>query len=415
MSFMPDNKGKNSHRAVIDRLYRAAMASDCAVAIWRCPTQKIPYALVDCRWGSHAETLGLSSSGKGFVFSPFWKGHEASHCFLRGDFYTDEDGRMHREPVVPASAQIERFGEALSRFEHSRLSTPAWFVGKPYNVGRDVAEDRFCRWVEKAVREIRSDAFTKVVLSRPAEVELAASFGPQTLFYELCNAYRNAFVSLVALPGVGTWIGATPELLLSLEKSQLTTVSLAGTKSYQADLNGQNIIWDEKERIEQEIVSDYIRACFESHGISNYFEYPLETVRIGNLLHLQTKFSLHLQAVAPEDISNFLSSLHPTPAVCGVPKEQALKFIEAHEICKRQYYSGYLGPVDFNDCTRLYVNLRCLQLHEDTATLYAGCGITKDSVPEKEWLETNLKLGALLRYLNVQHSEEILGTNALLR
>jgi isochorismate synthase len=361
----------------------------------------------------------LASSAKGFVFSPFWKGHDASFCFLKGDFHTDTMGRMHRVPGVPDSAPIARFDKAFSRFEHPLSPGPCWFIGTPYSSGLDVAQDIFCEWVQKAVQEIHRDTFTKVVLSRPAEVELAGSFEPQALFYELCRAYQNAFVSLVALPGVGTWIGATPELLLSLDNRQLATVSLAGTKSFQAELNGQNIIWGKKEQVEQEIVSDYIRACFESHGIYDFFEHPLETVRIGNLLHLQTKFTRHLQTTTPEEITSFLTSLHPTPAVCGVPKEQALKFIEANEICKRQYYSGYLGPVDFNDCTRLYVNLRCLQLHEDTATLYAGCGITKDSVPEKEWLETQLKLGALLKYLKVEYSglasEEILSTSALLR
>jgi isochorismate synthase len=99
--------------------------------------------------------------------------------------------------------------------------------------------------------------------------------------------------------------------------------------------------------------------------------------------------------------SRFLYLLHPTPAVCGLPKNEALSFILEHEIHNREFYSGFLGPVNMTsgrgrNSSSLYVNLRCMKLRENTAILYAGCGITVESEPEKEWQETELKANTLL-------------------
>jgi isochorismate synthase len=94
-----------------------------------------------------------------------------------------------------------------------------------------------------------------------------------------------------------------------------------------------------------------------------------------------------------------LQLLHPTSAVCGQPLDKALEFIRKHENYKRQFYTGYLGPINFEDRTDLFVNLRCLQIMQEKLILYAGAGITQDSIPEKEWEETELKLNTLLKVI----------------
>ena len=85
-----------------------------------------------------------------------------------------------------------------------------------------------------------------------------------------------------------------------------------------------------------------------------------------------------------------------------MPLEPALKFLKEHEGYDRQYYAGYLGPVNFNNQTNLFVNLRCMQLQDQTAILYAGAGITVDSDPHEEWIETEMKLNTLLKVIQHQ-------------
>ena len=91
-----------------------------------------------------------------------------------------------------------------------------------------------------------------------------------------------------------------------------------------------------------------------------------------------------------------LDLLHPTSAVCGMPQLPAKKFIEEHEGFDRQFFSGYLGPLNMEEETHLFVNLRCLRLNQGSATLFAGAGVTADSHPHKEWIETQLKFDTLL-------------------
>ena len=89
-----------------------------------------------------------------------------------------------------------------------------------------------------------------------------------------------------------------------------------------------------------------------------------------------------------------------------MPKEAAAKFISENEAHARKYYSGFIGPVNNNQDTHLFVNLRCMEIFKGHAVLYAGAGITEDSNPEKEWLETEMKFNTLLNVIDVIRREE---------
>ena len=90
-------------------------------------------------------------------------------------------------------------------------------------------------------------------------------------------------------------------------------------------------------------------------------------------------------------MKNLLNTLHPTPAVCGLPKEAAKSFILRNENYDRTFYTGFLGEININLVTDLFVNLRCVEIEEGFAKVYVGGGITEESIPEKEWLETHFK------------------------
>jgi len=98
-------------------------------------------------------------------------------------------------------------------------------------------------------------------------------------------------------------------------------------------------------------------------------------------------------------MAEFITNLHPTPAVCGLPKDKSLELILQTEKHNREYYAGYCGPINYQNKTDLFVNLRCMKILEDQLALFVGGGLTKDSVPTKEWDETVLKAKTLLSRL----------------
>jgi isochorismate synthase len=154
--------------------------------------------------------------------------------------------------------------------------------------------------------------------------------------------------------------------------------------------------WGQKEIEEQALVSRYIINCFKKVRVREYDDVGPRTVQAGNLWHLQTDFSVDLSEVRyPNFATEMLLLLHPTSAVCGMPKKPALAFLEEHEQYNRRLYSGYLGPVNVNGYTRLHVNLRCMQVTQHELLFYIGGGITADSDPQREWQETQHKRRSL--------------------
>ena len=163
--------------------------------------------------------------------------------------------------------------------------------------------------------------------------------------------------------------------------------------------------WNQKEIEEQAMVSRYIIEQFKIIRLREFIETGPRSVRAGNMIHLKTEYTVDLKKVHfPELGTIMLNLLHPTSAVCGMPKFSSLRFITANEHLNREFYSGYLGPVNMKGMSRLYVNLRCMQILRTRAVLYAGAGITHDSIPEKEWEETALKCQTLLDVMNGRKS-----------
>ena len=240
----------------------------------------------------------------------------------------------------------------------------------------------------------RDQGLQKAILSRVHRVEKPKNFDLADTFLKLTKTYPTAFVYLLQLPGVGTWMGATPELLLRENSGTWETVSLAGTQPAQADPG--TIQWGEKEREEQAMVSRFIRAKLMEEGVFELSEAGPETVRAGNVAHLKTRFSFSGERLKWPALAKLL---HPTPAVSGLPQQQALSLIYETEPHQRNYYAGYLGPIGLNNQTALFVNLRCMQIHNNCLDLYVGGGLTADSDAQKEWDETLHKANTLLGVL----------------
>ncbi|MBX0331787.1 isochorismate synthase [Pontibacter sp. HSC-14F20] len=321
------------------------------------------------------------------------------HIFLKADIrYSSLTRQLSYAPDAPAT-QVDLFTETLTQIETGKPA--AWPIPAKPARHADRNEETFKAAVSLAVDVIRAETMEKVVLSRINTTPLPEGFSLLKAFEKMQSAYPNAFVSLVAIPGVGTWLGASPEILVSMDQQQVfKTVALAGTQPACEDGSTANAIWREKEIEEQGMVERYVLSCFKKLRLREYTEVGPRTVTAGNLMHLRTDFKVDLKEVDfPTLGTDMLRLLHPTSAVCGLPKEPALRFILDHEGYDRSYYSGFLGPVNSNVGTHLFVNLRCMQLWQHEAVLYAGAGITGDSSSEKEWQETQHKLQTMGKIL----------------
>ncbi|WP_294821658.1 isochorismate synthase [uncultured Flavobacterium sp.] len=249
--------------------------------------------------------------------------------------------------------------------------------------------------VAKSVAAIRSGTFEKLVCSRTERVKCNTDV---TVIYErLLKTYPDAYRYCFYTPETGLWMGATPEQLLRLGNTSLHTVALAGTQKY---AEGE-IIWEDKEKQEQQFVTDYI--INELSGVVAHIETKGPyTFRAGNLVHIKTDITAGTGGMA--DLKQIIDALHPTPAVCGLPKHNAMQFLLDNEGYDREHYSGFLGELNMVNAqgerhTDLFVNLRSMKINGNAAQLFIGCGITKDSDPEKEFIETVNKSMTMRRVL----------------
>jgi isochorismate synthase len=226
----------------------------------------------------------------------------------------------------------------------------------------------------------------KAVFSRVKSVSFKLSQG-MGLFDELAQAYPNAFVYLFSDERLGTWIGASPEILLEAHKGFVFTMALAGTRKN--DEEG----WGEKEKHEQQIVTDYITAVCKKAGLKSIETEGPYDFEAGPVTHIKTDISAELNGVP---IWKLARSIHPSPAISGFPREQAIGLIHSVEPHERGLYTGIIGSVSA-ESSKLYVNLRCAQLFSEQAFLYLGGGYTLQSIPEMEWIETENKSKTLIQ------------------
>jgi len=268
-----------------------------------------------------------------------------------------------------------------------------------FNEVDSLGKTKFQEIISKALDKIALKEFDKVVLSRKERVELI-NFNFIKSFKQILNTYPAAFRYMFYHPEIGFWIGASPEQLLKIKDKNIETVALAGTQLY---AKNKKVKWSNKEIVEQQYVTDYVFNAISEISNSIKTSSPY-TVIAGNLLHIKTDITATINSNL--DVGKLINILHPTPAVCGFPKENALQFILENENYDRDFYSGFLGELNIDiqnniiNNSDLYVNLRCLNVEDTAVNLYIGCGITGGSNPEKEYIETVNKSYTMKKILN---------------
>ena len=317
----------------------------------------------------------------GFIVSPFDENAEHETYFLKPDyvFFSNEIEEIYIQKL----SENNRF-LAQEKVSNKEIQT--------------TASEEYINNVNAAKLAMTESKFHKVVLSKVRLENLPEDFKPESFFLKLCKKYPHAFVYLMQLPGVGCWMGATPEPLLVIENKRVKTVSLAGTQ-IATNQTIESYQWSSKEIEEQGIVTGFVENLLHSLNIQHISKTGPENYQAANLIHLKTAFEFP-QSELKNRFSDLLKALHPTPSVGGLPKTEAREFILANEKHDRSYYTGFLGPVNIENKTNIFVNLRCLQVFDKQFFLYSGAGITTSSVAENEWTETDNKMMTMMNVMN---------------
>ncbi len=246
---------------------------------------------------------------------------------------------------------------------------------------------------QKALAE---SAVQKAILSRVKVVHKSPFFDPLSFFAQIATEYHDAMTYLLYHPEIGMWAAATPEVLLTKKGNTYRTVGLAGTMRINP---WGNYIWGAKELEEQEFVSEHIRKALSEAAIVSWSENGPYNRHAGKMVHLETSFEWEIDS-GIDFIKYLLADLHPTPAVAGLPANEAAQLISRTEKHDRGLYTGYIGTLDLPYSANLYVNLRCMQIGEKDIALYAGGGLTAHSKLEAEWEEADLKTLTLLKHIH---------------
>lgn len=347
---------------------------------YRLPEQK-EYVRLEQHEGEPLALKSVKELGgrQGFVFAPFQPSDETPVWLLQADKAEQktvgngdvdgEDGTGH-DGVSDNAEQPSNWAEYV-KLEHEN-----------YHLRFGLCKEYF-----------RLGEVKKVVIARHVFDVQHAAEDPEELFLRACRLYPHQYIALVCLEHAGTWLMATPEVLIEGDGTHYHTMALAGTMkmpdSYQPR---QEMKWSEKNRKEQRLVASYIGDTLQPFADELTHSHP-HTTMAARLLHLRTDFDFTLKEDVP--LADVLDALHPTPAVCGLPKEAAKELILKHEADKRKYYSGFCGPYDPKGDTRLFVTLRCMEINDDAYVLHAGGGIVPESKENEEWRETEMKLNTM--------------------
>ncbi|MFP4288586.1 MAG: chorismate-binding protein [Bacteroidales bacterium] len=373
-----------SEQKGLDEFYKAAMAKGFSFVTWRSPQKKMPTTLL--QWKTQPEIIKNIQDveeKKGFIFAPFDNHERHPIRFIKP------------EKIIHGTKDLDFVKDIdLSNYPEVRK------IDKITN-HRDISDpEHFSKNVRTIKKIIRESSLDKLVLSQLSRTRVGENFSPTGFFNALNESYPHAFVYMLYIHESGLWFGATPEPLLIIEDGTASTVSLAGTRPYKKGETQKP--WEDKEMDEQEIVTSYIEKVLQNNEIDDYIKKGPFTYKAANIEHLKSTFSFPSSKLDGK-LSKFINDLHPTPSVCGLPKDIAMEWISKLEKHEREYYTGYLGPVNLEKEWKLFVNLRCMKLVDGFHNYYVGAGITAGSSPRKEWEETLSKkktLESIIESLN---------------
>ena len=393
-----------SQTEILNLIILHGYQSGGSFALWRKPKSDFLEFVFNNSELPEKKSINLEDLDPGFVVHPFADQKDKKAFYISANNYGSVPLKNRiNEADIPSWIKTDI--EGLEKESKNLSGLFRKTVPKHTDLGIEKGGDKshFKDLVTKGISAIKSGKIEKVVPARTLSVPLSDEFDVAESLFSMLAAYPDSFVNFFHIPKIGSWIGASPEILIETKGDNFYTMSLAGTQPASGDNPLKTAAWTQKEIEEQALVSRYIVDCFKKIRLREYEEYGPKTVLAGTLLHLRSVFKVNMEATKfPQLGSVMLELLHPTSAVCGMPREEAHDFLQKYEALNRSFFAGFIGPVNIKNESSIYVNLRTASLYEDRAILYAGAGVTEDSDPEKEWEETELKCQIIGKFLQNQ-------------
>lgn len=250
-------------------------------------------------------------------------------------------------------------------------------------------EASFRARVLQALAAIRAGGLQKVVLARCVEMEASGEVSPFDLASALRRTQRGGLLYALRTPGAQGFVGTTPELLVRRRGRGVESCALAGS----AGRGTGSLAASGKDAWEHELVAAAVREALRP-VVELRDGARREVLELPHIEHLLTRIEGELRQEA--SALELAALLHPTPAVAGTPKAEALEWLAKHEALDRGWYCGGVGWMEAGGDGEFWVALRCARMEGRRVQLYAGAGVVEGSRPEAEWEETGMKLDAIL-------------------
>ncbi|WP_080875088.1 isochorismate synthase [Oceanobacillus timonensis] len=361
----------------------------------------------------HTSGTGVVAMG-GFSFDPLkpqtklWENFPSNHFSIPNYILTQTDGNYYlttNRLLIPGE-EDETVREELQKHRQTLLDQTVYQESTHVlrvQSKKEIAPEQWKETIQKATNVMKHTTIDKIVLAREVRLRFHQSANIPDILNRLVDTQSNSYVFAYEM-GEDCFLGATPERLVKVKGEDVLSTCLAGTAPRgntmeEDEAIANHLFEDPKNREEHDYVVQMIRSTMEAYCTDVTVPDEPAVHQYKTLQHLYTPVRAKLKK--NHHIFSIISGLHPTPALGGTPREDALAFIRDNELLDRGWYGAPIGWVDSNKHGEFAVALRSALVQQDEASLFAGCGIVEDSIPESEYEETKIKLMPMLSVLGV--------------
>ncbi len=336
---------------------------------------------------------GCSAAGVEAVLPRWQLSRQGRHCWLR--LQRTLGGTITPRSVAEELWEMARHLEGLAALEANLRTPPAPQEAiQPGPAFGSTWQEAYRGALQRGLALVEGGELRKLVLAARQRVELGAPLDPRLLLAHLRRSQPGSCRFLWQPTAEEALLGASPERLLTVRQGVLRSDALAGTRPFGAEAG--ELLQSEKDRREHELVVETIRQGLRQAGLAPHRARPPRLARHGGLVHLHTPITALLKGQPPLTLAE---ALHPTPAVAGLPRREAMTWLRTLEPFERGHYAAPIGWIDSEGESELRVAIRSGLLRQDSLELSAGAGLVRGSVPEREEQEVALKLKVLLDQL----------------
>ena len=258
----------------------------------------------------------------------------------------------------------------------------------------ELSNNNLKQLIKKGIKLVEEGSLEKIVLASRVKIEFKNKLNIINILKKLKTNQPNTCRYVWRRNSKDIIFGASPEKLFSFRKPDLVLEAIAGTVS--SDLNPDSLMESSKDIKEHNYVLEYLIKSLEVLKINNYTKSSLKVTSFGDISHLQTLVYSKINNICPFDL---LRVLHPSPAVCGSPKKEAINWINTLESFSRGNYASPIGWVDVEGNSEFRVAIRGARYIDQNLEFTAGSGLVKGSISKKEIEEIQLKFQSLVKQI----------------